>query len=152
MASAMLRYALIVACCSVPLATVQTHAAALPAQEDPRLIPAFKADRVWNAVTTTRDNRVFVGFPGADRPGVRVEELSASGEGSPFPNAEWNSWKPGADPVSKFVRVNALRIGPDGMLWVVDWARPASERRRSKARRASFVSISRQMPCHASMT
>ena len=35
MASAMLRYALIVACCSVPLATVQTHAAALPAQEDP---------------------------------------------------------------------------------------------------------------------
>ena len=82
MASAMLRYALIVACCSVLLATVQTHAAALPAQEDPRLIPAFKADRVWNAVTTTRDNRVFVGFPGADRPGVRVEELSASGEGS----------------------------------------------------------------------
>ena len=75
-------------------------------------------------MTTTRDNRVFVGFPGADRPGVRVEELSASGEGSPFPNAEWNSWKPGADPVSKFVRVNALRIGPDGMLWVVNSGAP----------------------------
>jgi len=28
----------------------------------------------------------------------------------------WNAWQPGHDPKDAFVRVNALRIGPDGAL------------------------------------
>jgi len=92
----------------------------LPTQKDPRLIPVFHADRVWNAVTTTRDGRVFVGFPGADGPGVQLEELTPDGHGHPYPDAAWNGWKPGQDARSSFVHINAIRIGPDGVLWVID--------------------------------
>ena len=43
----------------------------------------------------------------------------------PYPDAEWNNWESGADVNEKFVRTNSLRIGPDGLLWVVDTGRPS---------------------------
>jgi sugar lactone lactonase YvrE len=96
----------------------------LPTDHDGRLIPVYQADRVWNAITTTRDGRVFVGYPGADRPGVQIEELMPDGTRKPYPNQTWNEWKPGGNPQAAFVRVNALRIGPDGALWVIDAGAP----------------------------
>src|SRR5205823_6626196 len=33
-------------------------------------------------------------------------------------------WKPGETGVDRFVGVNALRIGPDGALWIVDRGAP----------------------------
>lgn len=95
-----------------------------PPENDGRLIPIYQSDRVWNAITTTRDGRVFVAYPGADKPGVQIEELMLDGTRRPFPDQAWNQWKPGADPAAAFVRVNALRIGPDGALWVVDAGAP----------------------------
>ena len=56
------------------LAAPAALAADLPTRQDPRQL-MFRADRVWNAVTTTPDGRIFVGFPQADRPGVQVEAL-----------------------------------------------------------------------------
>ena len=38
----------------------------------------------------------------------------------PYPNVEINLWKPDADPTRTFMKVNSLRVGPDGDLWVVD--------------------------------
>ncbi|MBY0382911.1 MAG: hypothetical protein K2W78_13445 [Xanthobacteraceae bacterium] len=108
--------------CACAVATA--HADDLPQENDGRLIPIYQSDRVWNAITTTRDGRVFVGYPGADRPGVQIDELLPDGTRKPFPNLAWNDWKPGADSKDAFVRVNALRIGPDGALWVVDAGAP----------------------------
>ena len=42
----------------------------------------------------------------------------------PYPDAAWNEWTPGKDASNAFVRVNALRLGPDGRLWVVDVGAP----------------------------
>ncbi len=95
-------------------------AAELPTREDGRLIPMFHSDRVWNAVATTTDGRVFVGFPSADGPGVQLAELDSTGNAKPYPDGEWNRPNPRHDPDGLFVHVNALRIGPDGRLWVVD--------------------------------
>lgn len=106
------------------LAFVQLMAANLPTKEDNRLQPIFQSNRVWNAVTTTNDGRAFVGFPGADGPGTQVEELSPDGQGKPYPDVAWNGWQPGHDPANVFVHVNALRIGPDGALWIVDAGAP----------------------------
>ena len=53
------------------LAASPAVSAGLPTKHDVRLIPVFKADRVWNGVTTTRDGRVFVSYSSADRPGDR---------------------------------------------------------------------------------
>ena len=98
----------------------------LPTAHDERLIPAYQARRVWNGVTTTRDGRTFVCYPGADGPGVQAEEIKADGSHHPFPDAEWNAWKPGGDIAHGFVCVNALRIGPDGNLWIIDAGSPGS--------------------------
>ncbi len=101
----------------------------LPTQEDSRLITTYESDRIWNAVTTTRDGRVFVGFPQADRPGFQVEELAKDGVGQPFPDADWNAGFKGGDVGRAFVLINSIRIGPEGDLWLVDAGAPASENR-----------------------
>jgi sugar lactone lactonase YvrE len=122
---ALRRAAYFLACLAISIcAGNAAHADDLPIENDGRLIPIYQSDRVWNAVTIARDGRVFVGYPGADRPGVQIEELMPDGTRKPFPNQAWNEWKPGADPKDAFVRVNALRIGPDGALWVVDAGAP----------------------------
>jgi sugar lactone lactonase YvrE len=76
---------------------------------------------IWNGVTTAAEGRVFVDFPHLDNTtGVRVAEISKDSSIHPYPEASWNQWSPGTDAYHAWVRPNALRIGPDGNLWVVD--------------------------------
>ena len=70
--------------------TGQLCAGELPTREDARLLPVFRANRAWNGVTTTRDGRVFVCYPGADGPGVGAEEILPDGTRRPFPNVSPN--------------------------------------------------------------
>ncbi|SDZ17717.1 Major royal jelly protein [Micromonospora pattaloongensis] len=95
----------------------------LPTTEDPRLTPVCAADRVWTGVTTTPDGRIFVSFPAADGPGIQVGEVR-DGTIAPYPDASWNAVREDHNPDGAFVRVNALRIGPDGYLWIVDAGAP----------------------------
>ncbi|MGI5211709.1 L-dopachrome tautomerase-related protein [Plantactinospora sp. CA-290183] len=92
--------------------------------QDPRLRPVIALDRVCTGVTTTGDGRVFVSFPSADGPGVQVAEVVSDTRLQPFPDAGWNEVRDRPDPDGAFVRVNALRIGPDGNLWIVDAGAP----------------------------
>lgn len=46
------------------------------------------------------------------------------GKPVPFPDQHWNGRTPGQDGADRFVGVNAIRIGPDGALWVVDRGGP----------------------------
>jgi sugar lactone lactonase YvrE len=109
---------------SAMLPFVSVDIEALPVKQDSRLIPVYQANRVWNGITTSKDGRAFASFPDADGPGVKLQELTSESKASPYPNPSWNSWKPGQDPKAAFVHVNALRIGPDGVLWVVDAGAP----------------------------
>jgi len=90
------------------------------------LIPTFKSDRVWNGVTTTPEGRVFVSYTQAEGPGIQVAELDPQGRPTPFPDATWNGAQQSVAGVigTGYVRVNALRIGPDGNLWIVDAGAP----------------------------
>ncbi|MFI6762409.1 L-dopachrome tautomerase-related protein [Micromonospora sp. NPDC050417] len=96
----------------------------LPTENDPRLEATYRSDRAWSGVTTSGDGRVFVSFPNADRPGVQVAELSASGQIVPYPDQAWNTPHPGPEAMEAFVQVNGLRIGPDGRLWIIDAGAP----------------------------
>ncbi len=118
------RFLLLVVCGA---ATGTVLAVDLPTVRDERLVPVYQAHRVWNGVTITRDGRTFVCYPGADGPGVQAEEIKPDGSHHPFPDAEWNAWKPGRDITHGFVCVNALRIGPDGSLYIVDAGSPGSD-------------------------
>ncbi len=70
----------------------------------------------------TADGRIFVDFPRIDAslPNPSVAEIGPGGALLPFPGGSWNGWRPGADPARAFVSVNAIHLGPDGNLWVVD--------------------------------
>lgn len=96
----------------------------LPTREDARLQAVWQADRVWNGVATTRDGRAFVSFPSADGPGLQAAEISRDGTLIPYPDAAWNAMRARPAPDGAFVRVNALRIGPDGRLWIIDAGAP----------------------------
>lgn len=94
-----------------------------PATGAPALRTAFTSDRVLNAVTVSDGGRVFVSFPywgGGDRPGPSVTELRPDGTPHAYPDEAWNNWLSSHDDAHAFVRVNAIRIGPDGRLWIVD--------------------------------
>jgi sugar lactone lactonase YvrE len=116
---------LVVACTAVLITSfIPAEAGNLPVKQDSRLIPVYRADRVWNGITTSDDGRAFASFPDADGPGVKLQELTSESKASPYPDQAWNSWKTGQDPKAAFVHVNALRIGPEGILWVVDAGAP----------------------------
>lgn len=89
------------------------------------LKPMLQTDSlVFNGITRTRDGRLFSPFQRQTK-GKGIE-LGEWRDGKPvaFPNEAWNAWKPGDDPAKAFVAANAIRIGPDGDLWVVDKGAP----------------------------
>jgi sugar lactone lactonase YvrE len=124
--SAFNRLACAASCATVcVLFIVQAGCTSTPAPADASaLVPVYQGNRVWNGVATTHDGRVFVSYPQADGPGMQVAELTPDGTPHPYPDAAWNQSSPESDIAHAFVHVNAVRIGPDGNLWVVDAGAP----------------------------
>ena len=91
----------------------------MPTAEDPRLIEVASLDRIANGVTTSPDGRMFVSHPQVEGPGAQVSEIR-DGQLMPYPNLEISQWKPDENPTGTFMKVNSLRVGPEGDLWVVD--------------------------------
>lgn len=98
-----------------------------PVAQKPAASPAvgpleavYQGPTPWVGIVVSDAGRAFVLYP---RPtgeaGPRIAEMR-NGQPVPYPSAAWNDWQPGAPTASKFVRANSLRIGPDGLLWVVD--------------------------------
>lgn len=74
----------------------------------------------WVGIVVSDAGRAFVLYPRpAGEAGPRIAEMR-NGQPVPYPSAVWNDWQPGTATAGKFVRANSLRIGPDGLLWVVD--------------------------------
>ncbi|WP_226583786.1 major royal jelly family protein [Acuticoccus sediminis] len=82
-------------------------------------------DVASTGIATTPGGRLFVLIARIDgSPGPRVVEWRDDGP-TPYPDATINDWHVGADPRTMLVRVNSMRIGPDGDLWLVDTGSPA---------------------------
>jgi sugar lactone lactonase YvrE len=119
----MMRASLLALLLAVGLAT-PGRAAAAPAGPD-ALKPMIQSDSlVFNGITRSQDGRLFSPFQRqSQNEGIELGEWR-DGKAVPFPDAGWNAWKQGDDPAKAFVAVNAIRIGPDGDLWVVDKGAP----------------------------
>jgi hypothetical protein len=88
------------------------------------LTVALNVNVVTNGVTRSRDGRLFLALSRIDGSnGPRVVEL-VDGNARPYPDVAWNSWRPGQGAANALVRVNALRVGPEGDLWLVDVGAP----------------------------
>lgn len=88
------------------------------------LEPVFSSSLVVNGATTSRDGRLFLPAQPAT-PGVTPQVVEVrDGKATAYPDERWNGWKPGMDGHDRFVGVNAIRVGPDGALWVVDRGSP----------------------------
>lgn len=103
-----------------------TLGASASAQEDvanaaAQLTPALRsADLVFNGVTRSKDGRVFSPFQRQEKnKGIELGEWK-NGKPVAYPDEAWNSWNQGEDAAKAFVGVNAIRVGPDGDLWVLD--------------------------------
>lgn len=94
-----------------------------PAAE-PTLSTVLSLDTPSVGASTTTDGRIFLVLARKfGQPGPELGEWK-SGKIIPYPDGNWNAWKPGKDPSTAFVHVNAQRIGPEGDLWVVDVGAP----------------------------
>lgn len=90
----------------------------LPTQQDSRLEQVATSPRVWNGITVSHDNRLFASLTQSEGAGLQLAEV-VNNQLKAFPDAAWNQWD-AKDPDHHFYHVNALRIGPDGDLWVMD--------------------------------
>ncbi|KAJ5122881.1 hypothetical protein N7448_008978 [Penicillium atrosanguineum] len=91
----------------------------------PTLRVGLTLDSPSIGISTTPEGRRFIVYArfldGSTGPQVVEWKHNST---TPYPDVEWNSYRPGKDPTTHFVRVNAQRIGPDGALWVVDTGSP----------------------------
>jgi len=104
-------------------ALVATLVTAIPVPASGLHVAAQSAGMVWNAVAVDH-GRVFVAGPrwsGSTGPAVGVLD---QGQVRAYPDARWNEWKPGADPSTAFVNVNAVHLDGRGGLWAVDTGSP----------------------------
>lgn len=90
----------------------------LPTRQDSRLEQVATSPRVWNGITVSHDNRLFASLTQSEGAGLQLAEV-VNNQLKAFPDAAWNQWD-AKDPEHHFYHVNALRIGPDGDLWVMD--------------------------------
>ena len=97
---------------------------ATTADAESRLEPIFSSDLIVNGATTDTGGRLFLPVQ-PHQPGRGPEVIEVrGGKPVPFPDAHWNGWQHGMDGADRFVGVNAIRVGPDGALWVVDRGGP----------------------------
>ncbi|CAK4033218.1 major royal jelly [Lecanosticta acicola] len=93
--------------------------------QDSRIKTALTLQTPVNGISTTPSGRLFVLFARVDgSKGIQVAEHLSDGTYAPYPNLEWNSYAEGKDPSTHLIRTNSQRIGPDGLLWLVDVGSP----------------------------
>lgn len=81
----------------------------------------------WNGVAVTDDERIFASFPRFDNDDENPSVVRVAPDGTlvPYPGGDWNHWKKGDDPRTRFVSVNALYVDRrSNHLWIVDPAAP----------------------------
>ncbi len=94
-----------------------------------KLEPVFKDDTYQlTGVAVSKSGRMFVNYPyWTDTYRYALVEVGKDGSVKPYPDATWNSWKPGQDPTNKWVCVQSPFVDAKDRLWVIDPASPKQE-------------------------
>ncbi|AMV09333.1 major royal jelly protein [Xanthomonas citri pv. aurantifolii] len=121
------RSALLVAAALTGAISLSHSVTALAAMAQPAKLVAVRESQQmpWNAVARDGRGRFIVSSPrwtGNTGPAVAIAQKD--GSLTPFPDAQWNSWKPGSETARKFVSINAIHQDTNGDLWIVDTGTP----------------------------
>lgn len=81
-------------------------------------------DRQFTGVAVGERGRMFVNYPRWHEPYTNAVEEIKDGKPRAYPDAAWNSWKPGEDPSSKFVCVQSVHVDDMDRLWILDPGSP----------------------------
>ncbi len=91
------------------------------------LVATFTEPHQVTGVAVAPDGRIFVNFPRWEQDvSMSVAEVGKDGKLTPYPDAEWNSFR-AAEPekaAQRFVCVQSVTCDPQGNLWVLDPAAP----------------------------
>jgi sugar lactone lactonase YvrE len=105
-------------------ASLSTDDAAIPLSNKLQLVYAIERYQL-TGVAISHTGRLFTNFPLWPGPHkYDVVEVTSPNSAVPFPNEEWNSWKPGEDGSNKWVCVQAVYVDDSDYLWVLDPASP----------------------------
>ena len=93
---------------------------------DPKLEELFGDNKYQlTGVAVSAKGRLFTNYPvWSPVHKYCVVEVTSKTDSKPYPDEEWNSWKPGDDGSKKFVSVQAVHVDDQDKLWVVDPANP----------------------------
>ncbi|MGJ8517281.1 L-dopachrome tautomerase-related protein [Carnimonas bestiolae] len=103
---------------------------ALRAAPAPALTTLVSGNNNCNAIAVDSQQQIFLGFPRfgePHQPSYSVARLTKEGKVVPFPDDEWNRYRPGQNARNAFVAVNAVHIFADDTLWVVDQGATSDE-------------------------
>lgn len=105
-------------------------AVALTAQAQQTLMESVFKDNTYQltGVAVSKSGRMFVNYPyWTDTYKYALVEVTKDGSVKPYPNAAWNSWKPGQDPTNRWVCVQSAFVDDKDRLWVIDPASPKQQ-------------------------
>ena len=99
------------------------------AQAQAKLEPVFKDDTYQlTGIAVSKTGRLFINYPyWSDTYKYALVEVMKDGTTKPYPDAAWNSWKPGQDPANKWVCVQSDYVDDKDRLWVIDPASPKQQ-------------------------
>ena len=93
-------------------------------RENITLEPVAFSDAQWSGLAVSRKERLFVNYPRlSDNVLVSVAEL-VKGKPIPYPNTSMNDWKPGKNPATHLICVQAIFVDDKNRLWILDSANP----------------------------
>ncbi len=94
--------------------------------QQPEMVSVFQDNKYQiTGVAVSKSGRIFVNYPyWTDTYQYALVEVMPDGSKKPYPDAAWNSWRPGQDPTNKWVCVQSPHVDDKDRLWVVDPASP----------------------------
>jgi sugar lactone lactonase YvrE len=93
-------------------------------KENVILEPVAFSDAQWTGLAVSREGRLFTNYPRwSDNVPVSVAEM-VKGNPVPYPNTSMNNWKPGKNPATHLICVQAVFIDEKNRLWILDPANP----------------------------
>jgi sugar lactone lactonase YvrE len=133
-------------------------ALAADAAAEPAALPEHAAAKLETVATfgdefrlvgigVTRDGRVFATAPASEkRSRYSVVEVDLrTGTLLPFPDSDWNHYKPGKSGERQWISAQALWVDERGRLWVLDSSLPTVDQRKQPPRLVEFDLETRQL-------